>query len=57
MYIVTINNTFAGLEFRFTDFDEMVNFIGMATEKGVYTSAAGTEKVEVTIRFEEEVAF
>ena len=57
MYIVTINNTYAGLEFRFTDFDEMVSFIGMATEKGVYTGTAGTEKVEVAIRFEEGVAF
>ena len=54
MYTVTINNTYSGLKFRFYNFDDAMNFVGMVVERGEYTSVNGeTESVRAIVEFEE----
>lgn len=57
MYIVTINNTYQGLKFKFRNFDDAIGFAGMAIENGEYTNSNNeTESVKATITFVEEVS-
>lgn len=49
-YRVTINNTYRGLSFDFTNWDDVTNFAGMAVDFGKYTNTEGEdENVKVTI--------
>ena len=49
-YRVTINNTYRGLSFDFTNWDDATNFAGMAVDFGKYTNTEGeNENVKVTI--------
>ena len=49
MYIVTINNTYTGLKFKFHDFDDAMAFAEMVVENGEYDGTVGTEKVKATL--------
>ena len=49
MYIVTINNTYVGLQFKFHNFDDAMVFAGMVIENGVYDGTVGSEKVKATL--------
>ena len=54
MYTVTMKNTYSGLEFKFWDFEEAMSFVGLAIEKGTYTSTTGeVEPLKVIIEFKE----
>jgi len=56
MYYVKLNQTYSGTVFRFVNFDEAANFMGVAIEYGTYTDSDGnTEPVKATMWFEEEV--
>lgn len=56
MYFVKLNQTYSGTVFKFRNFDEAVNFIGVAVEYGTYTNTDGTvEPIKATMWFEEEV--
>lgn len=49
-YRVTINNTYRGLLFDFPNWDDAINFAGMAVDFGKYTNTEGEdENVKVTI--------
>lgn len=49
-YRVTINNTYRGLVFNFTNWDDATNFAGMVVDYGKYTNTNGEdESVKVTI--------
>lgn len=50
-YRVTINNTYRGLSFDFTNWDDATNFAGLVVDYGKYTNTDGVEEsVEVTIK-------
>ncbi len=49
MYIVTINNTYTGLKFKFRNFDDAMSFAGMVVENGEYDGTVGAEKVRATL--------
>jgi len=54
MYIVTLQNTYSGLRFKFYDFGEAMGFVGQAVEAGEYESVNGEiEKIKVIIEFRE----
>ena len=56
MYYVKLNQTYSGTVFKFVNFDEAANFMGVAIEYGTYTDSDGnTEPVKATMWFEEEV--
>ena len=49
-YRVTMNNTYRGLSFDFTNWDDATNFAGMVVDCGKYENTDGeVEKVKVTI--------
>ena len=49
-YRVTMNNTYIGLSFDFTNWDDATNFAGMAVDYGKYKNTNGEdENVKVTI--------
>ena len=49
-YRVTMNNTYSGLSFDFTNWDDATNFAGMAVDYGKYKDTKGAvENVRVTI--------
>ena len=49
-YRVTINNTYRGLSFDFTNWDDATNFAGMVVDYGKYENTDGEdENVKVTI--------
>ena len=49
MYIVTINNTYMGLKFKFRNLDDAMLFAGMVVENGEYDGTVGTETVKATL--------
>lgn len=50
-YRVTLNNTYRGLSFDFTNWDDATNFMGMAIDYGKYTNTDGEEEgVQITIQ-------
>ena len=56
MYFVKLNQMFSGAVFKFRNFDEAANFMGVATEYGTYTDFEGNrEPIKATLWFEEEV--
>lgn len=49
-YRVTLNNTYRGLSFDFTNWDDATNFMGMAVDYGKYTNTDDEEEgVKITI--------
>jgi hypothetical protein len=51
IYRVTLNNTYSGLAFDFTNWDDATNFAGMAVDYGSYENSSGeVESVKVTIQ-------
>ena len=49
-YRVTMNNTYSGLSFDFTNWDDATNFAGMVVDYGKYTDTHGEdENIKVTI--------
>ena len=54
MYYVKINESYSGLLFKFLNFDDAMNFVGMIAENGTYTDTEGNAtRAKATVWFEE----
>lgn len=50
MYFVDIEGTFTGVQFKFKNYDDAINFIGMVVEYGTRDG----KPIKATMWFEEE---